>query len=289
MDWFRWWHGSLNDPKFKWVALKSGCQFTAVITLWVALLERASSVTHSDADVTRGDITGFDCDAHDALFDVQDGTCARIYEAFVAKGLVRENRIVKWAARQPKREDSSAERTRAYRERNKAVPSAPPAAVSVTQSDAESRNATTRVDESREELTTYTQSAPAKISIVMRKYAINSNPSHPSIIALAEQGIDLETIEAACKETREAKPNESISIGYIVKKLEGWKREAAAVSVSGARKAPKGDIWWLTNETMSAKARALGISDARVGETQAAFKARIQQAVHLAADSAQPA
>lgn len=46
-----------------------------------------------------------------------------------------------------------------------------------------------------------------------------------------------------------------------------------------APKKPKVDMWWLTNETMSAKAKSLGIADARAGEQPAAFKARIQQAI----------
>lgn len=44
-------------------------------------------------------------------------------------------------------------------------------------------------------------------------------------------------------------------------------------------KKPRVDAWWVSNETMSAKAKALGIPGARGGETSAAFKARIQQAI----------
>lgn len=117
MDWFRWWHGTLTDPKFQWVARKSGQPFTAVIALWVALLERASSVTQGDATVTRGDVSGFDCDDYDVLFGLDDGSCARIFEAFVAKAMITDSAITNWEKRQPKREDSSAARTRAYRER----------------------------------------------------------------------------------------------------------------------------------------------------------------------------
>jgi hypothetical protein len=135
MDWFRWWHGTLTDPKFQWVARKSGQPFTAVIALWVALLERASSVTQGDASVTRGDVTGFDCDDHDVLFGLDDGSCARIFEAFAAKGMIVESRIAKWEERQPKREDSSAERTRAYRERKSKEPSVTNGDAPVTQSD----------------------------------------------------------------------------------------------------------------------------------------------------------
>lgn len=145
MDWFRWWHGTLTDPKFQWVARKSGQPFTAVIALWVALLERASAVTHGDASVTRGDVTGFDCDDHDVLFGLDDGSCALIYDAFAAKGMIVESRIAKWEERQPKREDSSAERTRAYRERKAKESSATTGDASVTQSDDKKR-----VEESRE-------------------------------------------------------------------------------------------------------------------------------------------
>jgi hypothetical protein len=129
MDWFRWWHGTLTDPKLRWVARKSGCQLTSVVTAWVALLECASNVAGGDADVTRGDVAGFDCDAHDALLDVDDGTCARILAAFVDKGMVKDGRIANWEKRQPKREDagdpatgakSAAQRKRDQRERERA-------------------------------------------------------------------------------------------------------------------------------------------------------------------------
>jgi hypothetical protein len=147
MEWFRWWHGTLTDPKFQWVARKSGQPFTAVIALWVALLERASSVTQGDASVTRGDVAGFDCDDHDVLFGLEDGCCARILDAFAAKGMIAGGVITNWEKRQPKREDSSAERTRAYRERKAKESSVTTGDAPVTQSDDKKRE-----DKSRENL-----------------------------------------------------------------------------------------------------------------------------------------
>lgn len=147
MEWFRWWHGTLTDPKFQWVARKSGQSFTTVIALWVALLERASSVTQGDASVTRGDVSGFDCDDHDVLFGIDDGSCARVLAAFVAKGMIIEGVIAKWEQRQPKREDSSAERTRAYRERKAKESSVTDGDAVVTQSDDKKRE-----EEIREEI-----------------------------------------------------------------------------------------------------------------------------------------
>jgi uncharacterized protein YdaU (DUF1376 family) len=130
-------------------------------------------------------------------------------------------------------------------------------------------------------INTHTPSASARVSMVLRKHSIDATPFHPSVIALAEQEVDLETLEACCAEARKAKPNESLSVGYIVKKLEGWKAQAASVDVRGAQQRPKAvTSWTLTPQAMSAKARELGISDARPGETEAQFKARIIEAIN---------
>lgn len=137
----------------------------------------------------------------------------------------------------------------------------------------------TREEKRREELTQHIPRTPAQVSIVLRKYTIDANPSHPSVIAMAEQGIDLDTLEACCKETREAKPNEKIAIGYIVSKLQGWKRQAELVKLSGGVKAKAVDRWWESHQSMDAKARELGIPGAKVGEQPGAFKSRIQQAI----------
>ncbi|WP_250533958.1 YdaU family protein [Caballeronia sp. AZ10_KS36] len=80
------------------------------------------------------------------------------------------------------------------------------------------------------------ETTPASVSVVMRRYSIPATPSNPSVIALAQQGIDLATLEAACAETREAKPNEAIAVNYIVKKLESWAKQASAVQVRGAQR-----------------------------------------------------
>jgi len=183
MDWFRWWHGSLTDPKFRWVARKSGQRFTTVITLWVALLEHASTVTHGDADVTqgdnavtRGDVSGFDCDSHDVLFDEDDGACRSIYCAMEAKGLIVDGRIARWGKRQPKREDSSAERTRGYRQRQKAQADGDANDNSVTDGDA-SVTQGDAPDKSRGE-----ESKPIDASVVHKseRAPISSTPLPPS-------------------------------------------------------------------------------------------------------------
>jgi len=150
MDWFRWWHGSLTDPKFQWVAKKSGQSLPVVISFWVAVLEHASTVTHGDARVTHGDagvttgsesptrgsIAGLDCESLDVLFDLDDGACAAILASMEAKGLIADGRVANWERRQPSREDSSAERTREYRARKRAEKAGDAATHSETSGDA---------------------------------------------------------------------------------------------------------------------------------------------------------
>lgn len=174
MGWFRWWHGTLTDAKFQWVARKSGQSFPTVIAMWVALLERASSAgegetrgatecngdatdatdaTRCNVAATRGNIEGFDCDVHDVLFGVDDGSCARILAALTEKGLVCNGRIGNWEKRQTKRNDSgnpatgvlsSTERSRLKRERDKLAEQGCNA--DATQCNAAQRDATTDTD-----------------------------------------------------------------------------------------------------------------------------------------------
>ena len=277
MDWFRWWHGTVTDPKFQWVSRRCGLPVAQVIAVWACLLECASNATQCNVDATRGNVASFDCNDFDVLLGLEDGQVARIYSAMEEKKLIEDGRISGWDGRQPKREDSgnpntgvlsSTERSRLYREKKKREE---------TQRNAEQRNATQsndRLEEIREEIKQHTQGAPAKISIVLRKYSINSNPNHPSVIALAEQGVDLDTLEACCKETREAKPNETISIGYIVKKLEGWKAAAAQVKVAGLSSKPKYDDWHKSDAGTDRKGKELGMVP-RGNENYAGYRERI--------------
>lgn len=126
MNWFRWYTGTATDPKFLVVARSSGQNVAAVVAVWAMLLERASDgVTRGDASVTqcdatkRGFVTGFDCESADVLLGLEPGASAAILEALRKKGLLSGDEVTNWKKRQPKREDSSAERTRAYRERLK--------------------------------------------------------------------------------------------------------------------------------------------------------------------------
>lgn len=150
MDWLRWWHGTVTDPKFQRVARMSGASVAEVLAVWACLLECASAVPESgdgvtacDADVTpcdvtvthvtRGDVTNFDCDDHDVLLGFCDGKTALVVAALNERGLITGGRLASWDERQPalrdstgKRQSSSAARTKAYRARKKAAENVTP-------------------------------------------------------------------------------------------------------------------------------------------------------------------
>lgn len=155
MDWFRWHHGSVTDPKFQLVAKKAGARPSDVISVWACLLEEASQ------SEDRGNPGSIDFESIDCLLGLDDGAARRIYDRMNERGLFSEDgRVEAWERRQPKREredDTAAERKRRQRS-NETTQSGTPA---VTPSHAKSRQTepsddtshqkTPRGEESRED------------------------------------------------------------------------------------------------------------------------------------------
>ena len=92
IDWFRWHHGSVNDPKFGLVAKKAGARVGDVIAVWALVLETAS------ANTERGQCGDLDHEATDFLLGAEEGTTERILAAMEARSLLNGKKI-----RNPKR------------------------------------------------------------------------------------------------------------------------------------------------------------------------------------------
>lgn len=138
IDWFRWHHGSVTDPKFQLVARKAGASLPDVLAVWAYLLERASSAEF------RGCFGEIDCEAVDCLFGFDDGVTDAVLGQMVARQLIADEYIVAWEKRQPKREredDKSTERVRAFRQKQRQEEAG----------NAMERQETPRGEESREE------------------------------------------------------------------------------------------------------------------------------------------
>jgi hypothetical protein len=151
IDWFRWHHGSVTDPKFQLVARKAGVGLTDVIAVWAFVLEKASA-----SDV-RGSFGDLDHEAIDCLFGLAEGKTLSILEQMEVRGLVADGLICAWDKRQPKREredDTAAERKRRQRERDAIQGHGTPDEASqshVTPRHTTSRQKTPREEKSREE------------------------------------------------------------------------------------------------------------------------------------------
>ena len=155
MDWFRWHHGSVTDPKFQLVARKSGASVAEVIGVWATLLEAASM------NAQRGCHGELDFESLDCALGLEDGKAQEIYMLMTARGLVdpEAQSIAAWAKRQPVREDDTAnDRKKRQREREHEIQMTqvvtPSASPNVTDGHAMSRTVTPeeiRLEEIRED------------------------------------------------------------------------------------------------------------------------------------------
>jgi hypothetical protein len=150
IDWFRWHHGSVSDPKFQLVAKKAGASVAEVIAVWACLLESASQAAE------RGQAGEQDFEAMDCALGLQDGKSLEIFTRMTERNLLdTAGKVSAWDKRQPKREDdSAASRKQRQRERNREEDRQVRDMQHGPQSHAESREVTQnhdRGEESREE------------------------------------------------------------------------------------------------------------------------------------------
>ena len=169
MDWFRWHHGSVTDPKFQLVAKQARCSVAEVLGVWATLLEEASQ------NDDRGCFGTLDFEALDCALGLIDGKAYQIFTLMADRYLLDTNtkRITSWSRRQPLREredDKSVERMRALRERQKNSMPSDASKNHVTPCDAKKSLEEIRGDKRREEgegeraREPQTQSQPPQIS-----------------------------------------------------------------------------------------------------------------------------
>jgi hypothetical protein len=113
MDWFRWHHGTVTDPKWRVTARRAGVTLRDVLAVWAAMLECASQAPE------RGLLDGWDHEDIGAALDMEPEQIAAIYAAMQGK-VLDGDRVAAWGKRQPVKEDRTAtERKRAQRDRER--------------------------------------------------------------------------------------------------------------------------------------------------------------------------
>lgn len=115
MNWLRWHHGTVTDPKFVLVARLAKTTPANVIGAWACLLETASQAN------PRGDVTRCNAEVTAVTLGLLQGEVEAIFDAMRSKGLIENGHLAAWSRRQPKREDDSRARVRAHRARKTPV------------------------------------------------------------------------------------------------------------------------------------------------------------------------
>lgn len=113
MEWFRSWHGAPMDPKWLLIAKFSEVPAGVVSAIAWALFDHASQ------NSPRGDVANFDVETYSVFSEFGEMQVRSVISAMYDKKFIENGVLKGWAKRQPQREDGSAERSKAYRERNR--------------------------------------------------------------------------------------------------------------------------------------------------------------------------
>ena len=115
--WLRLWVDMPNDPKWRTIAKVSGTSIPLVLSVYLHILVSASNATE------RGRTQGLQIEDISSALDTDVEKIGDVLKAM--QGRVLQGDVVTgWDKRQPIREDSSAERAKQWRERNRTQPNA---------------------------------------------------------------------------------------------------------------------------------------------------------------------
>lgn len=119
LPWYRVYCGMPDNRRLRLAAEQAGQPVAIALAVWITCLD------HAAQQDDRGSLSGLDHRLIAVALQVPAETVAGVLDAFEAAGLTCAGRVANWSARQPQREDGSAERARAWRERQKSNGSEP--------------------------------------------------------------------------------------------------------------------------------------------------------------------
>jgi hypothetical protein len=155
MDWFRWHHGSVSDPKLALVAKECSMPVACVVGLWAYILEAAS------ANDLRGQVDNFDEEVASFHLGLDVVTPCN---AMKRRGMLHETDgvlfVSNWAKRQVKREREDDSTGRVQKHRHLKKQQLTEVEVDETPCNATQRHETPREDKSREDIDTYVNKLP---------------------------------------------------------------------------------------------------------------------------------
>lgn len=117
-SWVRLWSDMPTDPKWRVIARKAGRPISEVIAVFVHMMTNAGANASE-----RGELENWSDEDIAASLDLETDAVEAIRSAMQGKTLDGV-KLTGWEKRQPKREDGSAERAKAWRERKRTQPNA---------------------------------------------------------------------------------------------------------------------------------------------------------------------
>lgn len=111
-SWLRLWHDMPNDPKWRTIAKASKHPVTSVVAVYLHMLVCASIAS------VRGCLESFSTEDVASALDLDSEAVDSIVAAMEGR-VISNGKLLGWDKRQPVREDNSAERTKAWREKQK--------------------------------------------------------------------------------------------------------------------------------------------------------------------------
>lgn len=259
MDWLRWHHGTVTDPKWRSIKRRANSALsrnvtgghgrsraddvtivtvTHVLAVWATMLESASQA----AD--RGTLEGWDAEDVAELLEIEIEIVQAIYDAMQGK-VLDDKALTGWKKRQVKQEDiGAADRKRRQRERGRVTDRDDD---HITDGHAVSRNVTARHDRGEErredkkeppyplseetkQLRQFTDDIAARVG-TSTSQSTQWATGEVTLARLIQAGISRETIQAAADEAAATKSRNGEAPpgpAYVAKIAERLHAEQAA-------------------------------------------------------------
>jgi hypothetical protein len=116
--WVRLWTDMPTDPKWRVIAKRAGRPISETLAVFMFMMANAGERNETQCNAAeRGVLDNWSDEDVAAALDLETGHVTAIREAMQGKTL-EGNKLTGWEKRQPKREDSSTERVRAFRKRS---------------------------------------------------------------------------------------------------------------------------------------------------------------------------
>lgn len=214
-QWTRLWHDMPTDPKWRVIAKKSKRPLTEVISVFMLMLTSATD---------DGAVEGWAHEDAAAALDLEPDHVEAIWSAMQGK-VLDETNLTGWRKRQPKREDDSKDRVRAFRERKKRNDGVtdPMRNAIVTQRNAPEENREETEKSSAVAREPAREAAP-KIDMDRLIQACNGALDNPvNCLGLLTAGTPMMWLESGCDLERDVIPTlEALGKKHHGKRIRSW-------------------------------------------------------------------